>query len=165
VDRTKWTIFRNSQDQPACKAYSGYRSTSLRRDSPPHCDPKGRRALLRTPSTEGRSVCLCWAPSKPKGPKGPLGHCRTLPIVLPWGPRRGGVIISEVTLKVDHCQIFAGASGLQGVAHPGYPLRPTREPCSLKIPPPLDPTLGLCLGPRAGPGEVGVSYGRGTLVL
>ena len=32
--------------------------------------PKGRRALLRIPSTEGRSVCLCWAPSKPKGPKG-----------------------------------------------------------------------------------------------
>ena len=34
------------------------------------CTPKGRRALLRIPSTEGRSVCLCWAPSKPKGPKG-----------------------------------------------------------------------------------------------
>ena len=47
--------------------------------------PKGRRALLRTPSTAGRSVCpcrehskskgpkgsvcLCWAPSKPKGPR------------------------------------------------------------------------------------------------
>jgi len=25
--------------------------------------------LLRIPSTEGRSVCLCWAKSKPKGPK------------------------------------------------------------------------------------------------
>ena len=36
-----------------------------------YCTPKGCRALLRTPSTEGRSVCLCWAPSKPKGPKGP----------------------------------------------------------------------------------------------
>jgi hypothetical protein len=35
-----------------------------------YCTPKGCRALLRTPSTEGRSVCLCWAPSKPKGPKG-----------------------------------------------------------------------------------------------
>ena len=23
-------------------------------------DPKGRRALLRVPSTVGRSVCLCW---------------------------------------------------------------------------------------------------------
>ena len=33
------------------------------------CDPKGRRALLRVPSTEGRGVCLCWALSKPKGPK------------------------------------------------------------------------------------------------
>ena len=34
-----------------------------------YCNPKGRRTLLRTPSTEGRSVCLCWAKSKPKGPK------------------------------------------------------------------------------------------------
>ena len=25
--------------------------------------------MLRIPFTEGRSVCLCWAPSKPKGPK------------------------------------------------------------------------------------------------
>ena len=32
------------------------------------CTPKGRRALLRIPSTEGRSVCLCWEHSKPKGP-------------------------------------------------------------------------------------------------
>jgi len=30
------------------------------------------RALLRIPSTIGRSVCLCWAKSKPKGPKGPM---------------------------------------------------------------------------------------------
>ena len=32
--------------------------------------------MLRIPSTEGRSVCLCWAKSKPKGPtqnKGPKG--------------------------------------------------------------------------------------------
>ena len=35
-----------------------------------YCNPKGRRAVLRTPSTEGRSGCLYWAPSKPKGPKG-----------------------------------------------------------------------------------------------
>ena len=35
-----------------------------------YCDPKGLRALLRVPSTVGRSVCLCWALSKPKGPKG-----------------------------------------------------------------------------------------------
>ena len=34
-----------------------------------YCDPKGRRALLRVPSSEGRSVCLCWEHSKPKGPK------------------------------------------------------------------------------------------------
>ena len=39
------------------------------------CDPKGRRALLRVPFTKGRSVCLCWAKSNPKGPKtkGPEG--------------------------------------------------------------------------------------------
>ena len=36
-----------------------------------YCNPKGRRALLRIPTTEGRSVCLCWAKSKPKGPNGP----------------------------------------------------------------------------------------------
>ena len=36
-----------------------------------YCTPKGRRALLRIPSTEGRSVCLCWAKSISKGPKGP----------------------------------------------------------------------------------------------
>ena len=36
----------------------------------PLLHPKGRRALLQIPSMEGRSVCLCWAPSKPRGPKG-----------------------------------------------------------------------------------------------
>ena len=36
-----------------------------------YCTPKGCRALLLIPSTEGRSVCLCWAKSKPKGPKRP----------------------------------------------------------------------------------------------
>ena len=30
---------------------------------------KGRRALLWVPSTVGKSVCLCWAPSEPRGPK------------------------------------------------------------------------------------------------
>ena len=34
-----------------------------------YCNPKGRRALLRFPSTVGRSVCLCWEHSKSKGPK------------------------------------------------------------------------------------------------
>ena len=37
-----------------------------------YCKSKGRRALLRISSTEGRSVCLCWAPSKSEGPKGSL---------------------------------------------------------------------------------------------
>ena len=37
-----------------------------------YCNPKGRRALLRVPSTFGRSVCLCWALSKPQGPKASL---------------------------------------------------------------------------------------------
>ena len=35
-----------------------------------YCDPKGRRALLQTPSKVGRSVCLWWEHSKPKEPKG-----------------------------------------------------------------------------------------------
>ena len=29
--------------------------------------------MLRIPSMEGRSVCLCWEHSNPKGPKGPRG--------------------------------------------------------------------------------------------
>ena len=49
----------------ACPAERGWRGDEIL-----YCDPKGRRALLRTPSTEGRRVCLCWAPSKPKGPQG-----------------------------------------------------------------------------------------------
>ena len=40
------------------------------------CDPKGHRALLWVPSTEGRGVRLCWALSKPKEPK---GRARPLP--------------------------------------------------------------------------------------
>ena len=42
------------------------------------CDPKGSRDFLWILSTEGRSVGLCWAKSKPKGPKAPAcdhGHC------------------------------------------------------------------------------------------
>jgi len=35
-----------------------------------YCNPKGRRASLRVPSTVGRSICLCWALSQPEGPKG-----------------------------------------------------------------------------------------------
>ena len=54
-----------------------------------YCDPKGRRALLRTPSTEGRSVCLCWAPSKPKGPKGAV-RSRTAPVTS--ATRKGGEV-------------------------------------------------------------------------
>ena len=34
------------------------------------CDPKGHRALLRVPTTEGRGARLCWALSKPTGLKG-----------------------------------------------------------------------------------------------
>ena len=37
-----------------------------------YSDLKGRRALLRVPFKVGRSVCLCWAKSKPKGPNGEL---------------------------------------------------------------------------------------------
>ena len=50
--------------------YSHARRPAVERTRQMYCDPKGRRALLRVPSTEGRSVCLCWEHSKPKGPKG-----------------------------------------------------------------------------------------------
>jgi len=43
-----------------------------------YCNPKGGRALLRIPSTEGRGVCLCWAKSKPEGPQGRERACATL---------------------------------------------------------------------------------------
>ena len=36
--------------------------------------------MLRIPSTEGPSVCLCWAKSKPQGPK------RVLVCVSVWEP-------------------------------------------------------------------------------
>ena len=48
-----------------------------------YCTPKGRRALLRIPSMEGRSVCLCWAKSKPKGPQGAGGG-----LLEQWNPER-----------------------------------------------------------------------------
>ena len=35
------------------------------------CGLKGRRAFLRILSTGGRGIRLCWAKSKPRGPKGP----------------------------------------------------------------------------------------------
>jgi len=46
-----------------------------------YCNPKGSRGFLRNLSTEGRGVRLCWALSKPEGPK---GRSR------PNQPRRGG---------------------------------------------------------------------------
>ena len=87
-----------------------------------NCNPKGRRALLRIPTTEGRSVCLCWAKSKPKGPKGsvkslsrlmgyrvtllmnhkktppPKEQLRALGTGLLQGPWRLPFLMSEVTL-------------------------------------------------------------------
>ena len=71
---------------------------------------KGRRALLRIPSTEGRSVRLCWATSKPKGPKGltashlhcPAGSSRSFTAIrkdagLYCGPRlRKGEVFAYV---------------------------------------------------------------------
>ena len=58
-----------------------------------YCNPKGRRALLRIPSSEGRSVCLCWAKSKPKGPKKDL---KDLPHLEPEGPVFS--MVSDVTI-------------------------------------------------------------------
>ena len=78
-----------------------------------YCTPKGRIALLRIPSSEGRSVCLWWEHSKPKGPKGmvlqghlahekhppPQGHHKVLDIVLLKGLRRELFLMSEVHLN------------------------------------------------------------------
>ena len=46
-----------------CTAGSSRSFTALRKDGGLCCGSRLR---------EGRSVCLCWAPSKPKGPKGYL---------------------------------------------------------------------------------------------
>jgi len=62
-----------------------------------YCTPKGRRALLRIPSTEGRSVCLCWEHSKPKGPKG-RDTAGSSSSNIPVAPRDQEIL--DCTLKV-----------------------------------------------------------------
>ena len=74
-----------------------------------YCNPKGRRALLRIPSTEGRSVCLCWAPSKPKGPTGPRSGTRQLGFTSVLGVG-GGVRIHPENARMS------GRHGVQYVA-------------------------------------------------
>jgi len=48
-----------------------------------YCNLNGRMALLRVPSTVGRSVCLCWEHSIPKGPKVPEALPRSPPLASP----------------------------------------------------------------------------------
>ena len=57
------SVFQVASHPPSlhCIAGSSRSFTALRKDAGLCC---GSRLL------EGRSVCLCWAPSKPKGPKG-----------------------------------------------------------------------------------------------
>ena len=70
-----------------------------------YCTPKGRRALLRIPTTEGRSVCLCWAKSKPKGPKGGT-HAR------PASAREiGGSVGLVVAVSSHESATFQGGCG------------------------------------------------------
>jgi len=71
-----WQVHAPKPRKRAFGRLGNHRSGKLRRVSATclYCYPKGRRALLRIPSTVGRSVCLCWAKSKPKGPKGPGEH-------------------------------------------------------------------------------------------
>ena len=60
------------------------------------------RALPRVPSTVGRSVCLCWALSKPKGPKGsnfdpqPFSSRLRAVSVFPEGKQRSGEAAAEI---------------------------------------------------------------------
>ena len=69
----------------------------------PKCNLKGRRALLPTPSTEGRSVCLWWAPSKPKGPE---GRQSTLE-VIPLRPTNRPTLIEKFVLHIPNDLILA----------------------------------------------------------
>ena len=82
---------------------------------------------LRTPSTEGRSVCLCWAPSKPKGPKGPRGSCL-----------RSGEVFAYVGSIQNLKDLQVTSVGTRSSAHPGVQSKDTPTfaaalPCSLKL--------------------------------
>ena len=85
------------------------------------CTPRGCRALLRIPSTERRRVCLCWAPSKPKGPGGnitPLS-CFIHHLGYPWFELFG-------TPPFDTTISLVEASGL---SIKNLSLLPKRPPC------------------------------------
>ena len=70
-----------------------------------YCTPKGGRALLRIPSTEGRSVCLCWAKSKPKGPKGNVTPARALPHAFSPSPSLSLSFFFFLCLSVHECNV------------------------------------------------------------
>jgi len=81
-----------------------------------YCDPKGYRALLRVPSTLGRSVCLRWEHSKPKGLEGThlrarrdLAHLLSLSLSLSLGRLERhavGWMPGIVTWGEAHCRVW-----------------------------------------------------------
>ena len=98
------------------------------------CDPKGRGDLLRVPSTEGRGVRLCWAPSKPNEPKGQ----QVVPDRGREGRRGSETMINTNIASVSLRGEYRGTSLIR------------------KRPPPLDPLLrskrtqGFAAGPVYG---------------
>ena len=77
-----------------------------------YCNPKGRRALLRMPSTEGRSVCLCWAPSKPKGPKG--GTLAQQHVTTFGNPGRARIASKIFSVPHTWCRLWRSGRGVWG---------------------------------------------------
>ena len=83
------------------------------------CDPEGSRAFLRILSTKGRGASLCWAKSKPTGPKGPEKAQDLKDLKrLAWDH---GVHVSMATIGVP-----------SHASHEDSPLAARREPSALE---------------------------------
>ena len=91
--------------------------------------------MLRIPSTEGRSVCLCWAKSKPEGPKG----------------RRSPLVASQLTVTLSTPP--PGASKKIGLRSPFLQVIWTRplKKTAIRNCAYWDPTVKLCLGAYKSP--------------
>ena len=90
------------------------------------CNLKGCRALLRIPSTEGRCVCLCWAPSKPKGPQGPRQDPRVVWSTTATSEIEGSERKRRRSLSVYPLCCIRIRSDMVGVPHPSLlPSLPT----------------------------------------
>ena len=118
---------------------------------------------MQVPSTDGRSVCLCWEHSKPKGPKGAVyqrlhwgaGSLRSFAAIRKEaGPfRRSFIRKGEVLACVGLTQTLKELKDLQGyLAHK-------------KTPTPLGPPEDPGPRPAVGSQSVTVSYERGTSVM